>query len=627
MSPQDALAEAGQPARQSAGTVVNDFSIQVATVNGSGSQTANLVLLRSIFQMGIPVSGKNLFPSNIAGLPTWYTIRANKTGYIGRKKEIDFLVAMNPETAREDALALEAGSGCVYDEPLKLNALRTDITFFPVPFDKIVGEVTTDAKLRRLVRNMIYDGILSFLLDIELDEMKKALGKQLGKKPKAMALNSAALDKGFEYASATFAKSNLRTERMNKTAGKILIEGNAAAALGCLFAGVTVVAWYPITPSSSLCETLIDYLRKYRTDKETGKASFAVVQAEDEIAALGMVIGASWAGARSMTSTAGPGISLMAEFTGLAYYAELPAVIFDIQRVGPSTGLPTRTAQQDIAFAAHLSHGDCHHVLLLPSSVAECYEMAMDAFDLAERLQTPIFVMSDLDLGMNTWMSDPFQYPEKPLDRGKVLDADTLARIGDWGRYKDVDGDGIPYRSLPGTGMPAYFTRGTGHNEKALYSERPDDFVNNLDRLKRKYDTARRHVPAPVIDVRANAKVGIIAYGTTHWAIEESRDQLAREAKLETDYLRLRAYPFNDAVAEFIDAHDRVYVVEQNRDAQMLGLLRQELSAVQIGKLRKVLHYNGLPIDARSVTTDILAQEGVVSVAHPDGNRGALGGE
>jgi 2-oxoglutarate/2-oxoacid ferredoxin oxidoreductase subunit alpha len=627
MSPQDALAEAGQPARQGAGAVVNDFSIQVATVNGSGSQTANLVLLRSIFQMGIPVSGKNLFPSNIAGLPTWYTIRANKQGYIARKKEIDFLVAMNPETAKEDVLSLEPGSAAVYDEPLQLKALRTDITFFPVPFDKIVAEVTTDAKLRRLVRNMIYDGILSFLLDIELDEMKKALGKQLGKKPKAMALNGAALDKGFEYAQANFAKAAIKVERMNKTAGKVLIEGNAAAALGCLFAGVTVVAWYPITPSSSLCETLIDYLRKYRTDKETGKASFAVVQAEDEIAALGMVVGASWAGARSMTSTAGPGISLMAEFTGLAYYAELPAVIFDIQRVGPSTGLPTRTAQQDIAFAAGLSHGDCKHVLLLPCSVAECYTMAQDAFDLSERLQTPVFVMSDLDLGMNTWMSDPFDYPDKPLDRGKVLDAETLKQIGDWGRYKDVDGDGIPYRTLPGTGMPAYFTRGTGHNEKALYSERPDDFVNNLDRLTRKFDTARRHVPAPIADVRSNAKVGIIAYGTSHWAIEESRDQMVREATLETDYLRLRAFPFNDALAEFIDAHDRVYVVEQNRDAQMLGLMKQELHAAQIGKLRKVLHYNGLPIDARSVTTEILAQEGVSTAAHPDGNRGALGGE
>lgn len=627
MASPDALAEAGQTA-QAATPVVNDFSIQVATVNGSGSQTANLVLLRSIFQMGVPVSGKNLFPSNIAGLPTWYTIRANRHGYIGRKKEIDFLVAMNPETAREDVLSLEPGAACVYDAPLNLSALRQDVTFYPVPFDKLVVDVTTDAKLRRLVRNMIYDGILSFLLEIDLDEMKRALQKQLGRKPKAMALNAAALDKGYAYAEQTFTRTHpYRIQRMDKTAGKVLIEGNAAAALGCLFAGVTVVAWYPITPSSSLCETLIDYLRKYRTDPQTGKATFAVVQAEDEIAALGMVIGASWAGARAMTSTAGPGISLMAEFTGLGYYAEIPAVIFDVQRVGPSTGLPTRTSQQDIAFAAGLSHGDCRHPLLLPASVSECFEMAQEAFDLAERLQTPVFVMSDLDLGMNTWMSDPFTYPEKPLDRGKVLDADTLKRIGDWGRYRDVDGDGIPYRSLPGTGMPAYFTRGTGHNEKALYSERPDDFVKNLDRLARKFETARSHVPAPVVEIDPEAKIGFIAYGTTHWAIEESRDQLRREAGLATSYLRLRAFPFNSTLAEFIDRHDRVYVVEQNRDAQMLGLMKQELSAVQIGKLRSVLHYNGLPIDARSVSDAVLAQEGLATAAHPDASRGALGGE
>ncbi len=418
---------------------------------------------------------------------------------------------------------------------------------------------------------------------------------------------------------------------MNKTAGKVLIEGNAAAALGCLFAGVTVVAWYPITPSSSLCETLIDYLRKYRTDKETGKASFAVVQAEDEIAALGMVIGASWAGARSMTSTAGPGISLMAEFTGLAYYAELPAVIFDIQRVGPSTGLPTRTAQQDIAFAAGLSHGDCRHVLLLPSSVAECYEMAQDAFDLAERLQTPVFVMSDLDLGMNTWMSDPFEYPTKPLDRGKVLDAETLARIGDWGRYKDVDGDGIP---VPDAARHRHagllHARHRPQREGALQRA-----AGRLRQQPRSPDAQVRHGARRTCPGRSStapgAKVGIIAYGTTHWAIEESRDQLVREAGLETDYLRLRAYPFNDAVGEFIDAHDRVYVVEQNRDAQMLGLLKQELQRrSQIGKLRKVLHYNGLPIDARTVTTDILAQEGVVtppSAPTSAQTAGALGGE
>jgi 2-oxoglutarate ferredoxin oxidoreductase subunit alpha len=627
MASSDVATEADQSA-PAASAVVNDFSIQVATVNGSGSQTANLVLLRSIFQMGVPVSGKNLFPSNIAGLPTWYTIRANKHGYIARKKEIDFLVAMNAETAREDVLSLEPGSVCVYDEPLKLNALRQDITFYPAPFDKLVADVTHDAKLRRLVRNMIYDGVLSYLLDIELDEMKHALTRQLGRKPKALALNVGALDKGFEWASANLTKSHpYRVARMNETAGKVLIEGNAAGALGCLMAGVTVVAWYPITPSSSLCETLIDYLRKYRIDKETGKATFAVVQAEDEIAALGMVIGAAWAGARSMTSTAGPGISLMAEFTGLAYYAEIPAVIFDIQRVGPSTGLPTRTSQQDIAFAANLSHGDAKHLLLLPASVSECFEMAQDAFDLSERFQTPVFVMSDLDLGMNNWMSDPFVYRDQPIDRGKVLDAETLKRLGDWGRYKDVDGDGIPYRSLPGTGMPAYFTRGTGHNEKAQYSERPDDFLKNLDRLTRKFDTARSAVPGPIVDERPDASVGIIAYGTSHWAIVESRDQLVREADLETSYLRLRAYPFSPALGEFIDRHDRVYVVEQNRDAQMLGLMRQELAADQIAKLRRVLHYNGLPIDARSVTEDILGQEGASLVTHTDVGAGAVGGE
>jgi 2-oxoglutarate ferredoxin oxidoreductase subunit alpha len=627
MASSDVATEADQHPL-AANAVSNDFSIQVATVNGSGSQTANLVLLRSIFQMGVPVSGKNLFPSNIAGLPTWYTIRANKHGYIARKKEIDFLVAMNPETAREDVLSLDAGAACVYDEPLKLSALRDDLVFYPVPFDKLVADVTHDAKLRRLVRNMIYDGILSFLLDIELDEMKKALTKQMGRKPKALALNIGALDKGFEWARANLERHHpFRVERMNETAGKVLIEGNAAGALGCLLAGVTVVAWYPITPSSSLCETLIDYLRKYRMDKETGKATFAVVQAEDEIAALGMVIGASWAGARAMTSTAGPGISLMAEFTGLGYYAEIPAVIFDIQRVGPSTGLPTRTSQQDIAFAAGLSHGDAKHLLLLPSSVGECYDMAQEAFDLAERFQTPVFVMSDLDLGMNTWMSDPFTYPEAPLDRGKVLDAETLKELGDWGRYKDVDGDGIPYRSLPGTGMPAYFTRGTGHNEKAQYSERPDDFMRNLDRLARKFDTARDRVPAPVVEAPPSGGVGIIGYGTSHWAIVESRDQLVREGGVETSYLRLRAYPFSSALGRFIDGCSRVYVVEQNRDAQMLGLMRQELTADQIGKLRSVRHYNGLPIDARSVTDDILGQEGLVVAEHEDAVAGAVGGE
>ncbi len=591
--------------------VVNDFSIQVATVNGSGSQTANMILLRAIFQMGVPVSGKNMFPSNIAGLPTWYTIRSNHKGYIARKKEIDFLVAMNAETAREDVLTLEPGRAVVYDAPLKLDELRQDLVFYPVPFDKIVAEVCPDAKLRRLVKNMIYDGVLSHLLSIDLQEMIHALSKQLGKKPKAMALNQAALEAGAAYAKEHFTeiKHPYRIQRMNATAGKILVEGNAAAAMGCMFAGVTVVPWYPITPSSSLPESLIGYMRKYRMDKETGKATFAIVQAEDEIAAIGMVIGASWAGARAMTSTSGPGVSLMSEFAGLAYYAEVPGVIFDIQRVGPSTGLPTRTAQGDLLFTAVNSHGDTRHPMLLPSSMAECFDMAGEAFDLSERLQQLVYVMSDLDLGMNTWMSDPFEYPTKPLDRGKVLDEAKVRELGaSWGRYKDIDGDGIPWRSLPDTNTPAFFTRGSGHNAMAQYTERADDYVSNLDRLAKKFETAKTLVPGPIETAEPGAKVGIIAFGSTHWAILETRDQLAA-AGLATSYLRLRAYPFSDAVAEYIARHDRVYVVEQNRDGQMLSLLRMDLDPALSMKLRSVRHYSGLPIDARSVTDSILAQE------------------
>jgi 2-oxoglutarate ferredoxin oxidoreductase subunit alpha len=598
--------------------IVNDFSIQVATVNGSGSQTANLVILRSIFQMGIPVSGKNMFPSNIAGLPTWYTVRANKDGYIARKKEVDFLIAMNGETAKEDVMTLEPGRAVLYDEPLKLNTLRSDLVFYPVPFDKIVGTVCTDAKLRRLVKNMIYPGVLSQLLGIDMGEMEKATRKQFGKKVKAADLNMGALKAGAEYAQQHLPKQDpFSVERMNKTDGQILIEGNTAGALGAMFAGVTVVAWYPITPSSSLPESLIGYMKKHRIDKTTGKATFAIVQAEDEIASIGMVIGAGWAGARSMTSTSGPGISLMSEFAGLAYYAEVPGVVFDIQRVGPSTGLPTRTAQGDIAAAALLSHGDTKQLLLIPCSVEECYSMAMDAFDLAERFQQLVFVMSDLDLGMNTWMSPVFQYPERPLDRGKRLDAEMLKRIGEWGRYKDVDGDGIAYRSVPGESMPPYFTRGSGHNEKAQYSERPDDYVHNMERLARKFETARKHVPKPVVDDVAGAEVGIIGFGSSHFAIDESRDQLIREADIKTGYLRLRAYPFTDEVTAFLDRYERVYVVEQNRDAQMLSLLRLELSAERIAKLRSVLHFSGLPIDARSVTDDILGQEGVKPAGYP----------
>jgi 2-oxoglutarate ferredoxin oxidoreductase subunit alpha len=592
--------------------IVNDMSIQVATVNGSGSQSANTVLLRTIFQMGVPVSGKNLFPSNIAGLPTWYTIRASRDGYVARKKEIDFLIAMNPETARDDVLSLAPGAAVLFDEPLKLHTLRSDLTFYSVPYDKLVAAVCPEAKLRKLVKNMVYVGVAAQLLGLDLQEVEKAVRKQFKKKQKAADLNMAAVRAGCDYAAASLVKADPFTvQPSNQTTGKIIMDGNAAAALGCMFAGVTVVTWYPITPSSSLVEQLIDYMRRYRVGPD-GKATFAIVQAEDELAAIGMVLGAGWSGARSMTSTSGPGISLMAEFAGYGYFAEIPGVIFDVQRMGPSTGLPTRTSQGDILSVATLSHGDTKHIMLFPCSVDECFSLAMDAFNLAEQLQTPVFVMSDLDLGMNNWMSDPFLYPEKPMARGKVLQKKDLERLQGFTRYKDVDGDGITYRTLPGTGhaAAAYFTRGTGHNEKAQYSERPDDYQNNLDRLNRKFETARGMVPQPVMVADHGSEIGILAFGSSHWALIESLDQLRNECQVKADYLRLRAYPFSRNVQEFVEKYERVYVVEQNRDAQMFSLLKLDLPSALAAKLRSVRHYNGLPIDARSVTDAILSQEG-----------------
>lgn len=591
---------------------INDFSIQVATVNGSGSQSANLVLLRALFQMGIPVSGKNLFPSNIAGLPTWYTIRTNKKGFIARKKEIDFLVAMNAETAREDVLDLPAGAAVVYDEPLHLDAVRTDLHFYPVPFTKLVTPVCPNAKLRKLVKNIIYDGVLAWLLGIELEEIHKALSRQFSAKPKAAELNWNAVQAGYEYAKENLKKADpFYVERMNATAGKVIIEGNAAAALGSVFAGASVVSWYPITPSSSLAESFIEYAGKYRIDPDTGKANFAIVQAEDELASIGMALGAGWAGARSMTATAGPGISLMSEFVGLGYFAEIPVVIFDVQRMGPSTGLPTRTAQGDLLACATLSHGDTFHPLLIPANPEECFEMAGQAFDVAEELQTPVFVMLDLDLGMNYWMADKFEYPTKPFKRGKVLTSEDLDRLGGFERYRDVDGDGICYRTLPGTENPsaAYFTRGTGHNEAAGYSERPDDWVRNMDRLARKFKTARSLVPAPEIDEAEGASIGLIYCGTTKFAAIESREQLEVEQSLQTSSLRVKGFPFNEDVIDFIRSHDRVYIVDQNRDGQLLQLVRADCPAELVNRLRSVRYYGGLPIDARTITDSIVEQE------------------
>jgi 2-oxoglutarate/2-oxoacid ferredoxin oxidoreductase subunit alpha len=591
-------------------TGLNDFSIQVATVNGSGSQSANMVLLRTLFQMGIPVSGKNLFPSNIAGLPTWYGIRASRDGWVARRKAIDLLVAMNPETAAEDVAGLAPGTPVVFDAPLGLEARRADLAWYPVPFDELVAPVSPDARTRKLLRNMVYTGTLARLLGLELPEVEKAIGRVFGAKANAVTLNVQAARAGFEHAARFERPLPFGAGRMDGTRGKLIVDGNSAAAYGALFGGVTVLAWYPITPSSSLAEHLIGALEQHRRGPD-GRASFAVVQAEDELAAIGAVIGAGWAGARAMTATSGPGISLMSELAGLGYYAEIPAVIWDVQRVGPSTGLPTRTAQGDVISTALLSHGDTQHPLLLPGSVEECFDFGHQAFDLAERLQTPIFVLSDLDLGMNQWMAEPFRYPERPQDRGKVLDAAALEARGGFQRYADVDGDGIGWRTLPGTDHPkaAYFTRGSGHDEAAAYSEKADVYQRNLGRLARKIDGARERLPAPVAS-GTGARAGVLAYGSSDFAVQESRAQLAGERGLALDYLRVRAWPFAAAVRDFVAAHERTYVVEQNRDGQLAGLLRMDLDPALQPRLRPLPSTDGLPLDARSVSDAILAAEG-----------------
>ena len=561
--------------------------------------------------MGVPISGKNLFPSNIAGLPTWFTIRASKDGYSGRKKEIDALIAMNPQTAREDVETLQASRVVIYDEKLNLSRIRDDLIYYPVPFSDLAGQIVKDVRLRKLIANIIYVGSAAELFGIEMAEVESVIAKWFKTKQKAIDLNIQAAHLGAQYVSENHTKTDsFRIQRMEKTQGKIIIDGNSACALGSVFAGATVLTWYPITPSSSVAETMADYMGRYRMDPETGKATFAIVQAEDELAAIGMAIGAGWAGARSMTTTSGPGISLMSEFVGLAYFTEIPVVIFDIQRVGPSTGLPTRTSQGDVAALFYLSHGDTKHVVLFPASMKECFDFSIEAFDLSERLQQPVFVASDLDLGMNNWMSDPFDYPERPLDRGKVLTAEDLERLGGFARYKDVDGDAIPYRTLPGTDHPAagYFTRGSGHNEEARYSERPEDYLALMDRLAKKYETAKKFVPEPIVQFSDGAEVGIITYGTTDAAMEECQEQLRQEQGLQINYLRIRALPLTHHLQEFVNRCQRVYVVEQNRDGQMGDLIRLEVSNEQ-GTIRKVLHYSGLPIDARSITDQVMEYE------------------
>jgi 2-oxoglutarate/2-oxoacid ferredoxin oxidoreductase subunit alpha len=596
-----------------AARTVNDFTIRVATVNGSGSQSSNLVLTNAIFKLGVPVAPKNVFPSNIEGLPTWFDVRVTSQGYRCRTRDVDVLVALNAATWENDVAGVKPGGAVIHESTYALTGQtqRADLTYYAVPFAALAKEHFSDkGDLRKYLMNMIYVGVLAALLEIPLETVEEGLRAQFRTKAAAVELNMNAARVGFDYARANLEKrdSYYLEPMTGKTEGYLFMEGNRAAALGCVMGGCTVAAWYPITPSSSLCEYFIQYCDRYRTENG-GERKVAIVQAEDELAAAGVVFGAGWAGARAMTSTSGPGISLMAEYAGYGYFAEVPGVIFDVQRAGPSTGLPTRTMQGDVAFAYTLSHGDTKHIVLLPATVREAYEFAMEAFDLADRFQTPVFVLSDLDLGMNSWLTKPLSYPKKPYDRGKVLSADDLSTMKAWGRYRDVDKDGITYRTLPGTKHPnaGFFTRGTGHDEEARYSEQPDVWQRNLDRLLRKLETARTSVPAPVVDEKGN-KVAILAYGTTHHAVVEARDRLD-DAGIHVDYLRVRALPLSPEVATFVKRHERVYVVEQNRDGQLHGILRTELPTHLIGRLESICHYNGVPIDARAIFDPLLEAE------------------
>ncbi|MDX1662896.1 MAG: 2-oxoacid:acceptor oxidoreductase subunit alpha [Candidatus Promineifilaceae bacterium] len=585
---------------------VNDFAIVVATANGTGSQTSNLTILRALFKMGIPVNGKNIFPSNIQGLPTWYHIRVSKDGYVARRETSEVLVAFNQATVNQDVQELPSGGICLYNDDWRSMPERDDIVMYGIPVNEFLREVGARGKFRDRFTNMIYVGALAQLIGIELEAIEEALNYHFGGRQKIVEPNMEVIQLAYDWAAENLEKRDpFRVERMDETEGLFLITGNEAAALGAIFGGMTLTAWYPITPSTSVVDALTAHLPALRNDEE-GNPTYVVVQAEDELAAIGMVVGAGWAGARAMTATSGPGISLMAEFAGLAYFAEIPAVIWDIQRVGPSTGLPTRTSQGDVTFAYHLGHGDTKNILLFPANPKECFEFGGTAFDLAEELQTLVLVLSDLDLGMNNWMTEPFDYPEEPLKRGKVLSADQVDR--NWGRYKDVDGTGVGYRTLPGNEHPlsAYFTRGTGHDERAVYSEDPDKWVDNMARILRKFETARQIVPGPVVD-EAGAAIGIIAYGTTEPAIEEARDRLAAEG-VKTDFMRLRALPINDEVRNFVERHDRTYVVEMNRDGQMHGILQLEMPDIAT-KLLSLAYLDGMPLAARWIAESLHAME------------------
>lgn len=597
---------------------INDFVIKLANVNGTGSASANTLLMKSIFRMGIPVMGKNYFPSNIQGLPTWYEIRVTRDGYVARSGRVDMMVAMNAETYARDLKEVSPGGYLVYDSTWPRPALlkRDDITIFSAPLARMCNETFKGVRARILLKNIMCAGLLAALLEIDLDVMRALLGESYGSKKALLDSNVQALEMGYNYAREHLpCPLPIRVARMDKTANHILIDGNTAAGLGCMYAGATVGAWYPITPSTSLMDAFKGFCQKWRVDPATGQRNFVIVQAEDELAAIGAVIGASWNGARSFTPTSGPGISLMNEFIGLAYYAEVPAVIFDIQRVGPSTGMPTRTQQCDLLLTAYASHGDTRHVLLFPNSPEECFYMTLDAFNLAERLQTPVFVMSDLDIGMNDWMCPVLQWDDAyQPDRGKVLTKEQIEGLEQkFHRYFDQDGDAIPYRTLPGVHPKgAYFTRGSGHNQYGAYTEDSTEYQIVLDRLNRKSDTAKTLVPKAVIDNRGDSQkanpMAIVSIGSCDGAIHEALDILDRRG-IHLDYMRIRAFPFGQEVEEFLAAHSLLFVVEQNRDAQLKSLLTLE-TAVEKAKLHSILYYSGLPISSSTIVDGVVAELG-----------------
>ncbi len=595
-------------------TVVNDFAFSVATKNGSGSQTSNNLLVMSLFNMGIPVSGKNLFPSNIKGLPTWYTIRASKDGYTARKAVTEIVVAYNDVTANEDVASLPSGGVCITtDKIAKVIKHRDDISYYVIPVANLMRQADVPSAFRKLVENMTYVGAVARLFDIPLALIYDVLLSNFKGREKPAMMNHSVVKLAYDWTAENIEKTDpYYFEAMEGTSGKIMMTGNDAGALGAIFGGVNVVAWYPITPSTSFVDGIISF--RHLRQNEDKENTIAIVQAEDELAAAGIITGAGWAGSRSLTATSGPGISLMAEFAGLAFFAEIPAVFWNITRMGPSTGLPTRTSQGDLLFTHFLGHGDSRQLCLLPGNLQEAFEFGWKSFDLAEALQSPVFVISDLDLGMNNWLSDPFEYPDQPINRGKVLNATDLQAFidehGKWGRYMDVDGDGVPYRTIPGTDHPfsAYFARGTGHDDMATYSERSDDWIDNMHRLRQKMDTARAMLPQPIIDEANGADIGIISFGTNDEAIREARDWLDNDG-IKTDYLRVRALPLAAAVSEFISAHKSVFVIENNFDGQLNQLIRIE-HPEDISQLRSLPLGDGLPMTPSWIYESIREQEG-----------------